>query len=207
MALRNLGMSRSGERKRKAAREAVKQLEPGHREAIQASGYGPGDAYIGLWDELAELKNDQRQISKRLAKPALKPATKTFLAARYDELRDKVIAIFIDILPYERPKLAMVKYEGDGTGEIIDLKVLNSCPNDWEWICSSRNPTHKRTTAFRSRAQAAGIAARAHARFARDRVAGQSEQSRRCTSLHQSDAGGGADAGDRAACFACQRRI
>jgi hypothetical protein len=92
--------------------------------AIQASGYGPGDAYIGLWDELAELKNDQRQISKRLTKPALKQATKTFLAARYDELRDKAIEVFTSILPYERPKLAMVKYEGDGTGEIIDLKVL-----------------------------------------------------------------------------------
>jgi hypothetical protein len=47
MALRNSGASCSGERKRKAAREAVKNLAPEHREAIEATGYGPGDAYIG----------------------------------------------------------------------------------------------------------------------------------------------------------------
>lgn len=125
MALRKQTDRRPSGRKRKIAREAVKNLAPDHREAIEATGYGPGDAYIALWDEVVGLKHDQQTVRKKLTSVALKPAMSQSLRKHGDYLRNKLIDTFIAILPYERPKLAMIKFQpDDGAGQIIDLKRL-----------------------------------------------------------------------------------
>jgi hypothetical protein len=120
MALRKKSPNR-----RRIAREAVRQMPLEHRDAIeQAVGYGPGDAYVALWDELVVLKKDSRSVAYALAHPALKPAARPAKERRADWLRTLFINTLISILPYERPKLAMIRYEGDGSGDILDLKVL-----------------------------------------------------------------------------------
>ena len=123
MALRRF--SRAGQHKRKAAREAVKNLEPAHREAIEASGYGPGDAYIALWDAIVEIRQSQQAIAQKLTSDALKPGTRVLLERQRDYFRDRFIQTLAVILPYERPKLAMVQFKGELTdAPVIDLTKL-----------------------------------------------------------------------------------
>jgi hypothetical protein len=85
---------------------------------------GPGDAYIALWDEIAELKGIARR-PKRTHQQRSKAVRGPIPRRQLDYFRDKLISTFIAVLPYERPKLAMVQFKGDlDDGPIIDLKRL-----------------------------------------------------------------------------------
>jgi hypothetical protein len=107
---RSKSTSRAGEQLRKAAREAVKNLDPAHREAIEASGYGPGDAYIALWDAIVDIRKAQDDPGNN--------------RPRHDYLRDRLIQTLAIILPYERPRLAVVQVKEDHGTPIIDLTKL-----------------------------------------------------------------------------------
>jgi hypothetical protein len=96
----------------------VKQLSPKHREAIEASGYGPGDAYIAMWDAIVGIRNEQAFL------PTLKLNDRA-KAARGDYLRERLVMALSIILPYERPKLAVIQFKDDhNKGRIIDLTRL-----------------------------------------------------------------------------------
>jgi hypothetical protein len=84
MALRkSRSTSRTDENKRKAARDAVKRLGDKRDEYEAATGYGPGDAYIGLWDAIVDLVVDRKATAKSISHAKAKgPAAK--LAARRD---------------------------------------------------------------------------------------------------------------------------
>jgi hypothetical protein len=112
--------------KGRIARETVRQMRPEYREAIEeAVGYGPGDAYIALWDELAELKRDRRSSARSLTQPTLEGEARASVQKRADYLRETFISTVISILPFERPRLANLKFhDNDRTGETIDLPVL-----------------------------------------------------------------------------------
>lgn len=121
MALRKKSPNR-----RRIAREAVRQLSPEHRDAIEISGYGPGDAYIALWDEIAAIKQDQRSVVRALSHPAIKATSRLSIERRASDLRQMFIDTLVSILPYERPRLAMIKFQGDlHGGRVIDITRLN----------------------------------------------------------------------------------
>jgi hypothetical protein len=108
-------------------------MRPEHREAIEeAVGYGPGDAYIALWDELAELKRDRRSAARSLTQPTLKGEARASVQKRADYLQETFISTLISILPFERPPLANLKFQdNDRRGETIDLTVLPDGPRLW----------------------------------------------------------------------------
>jgi hypothetical protein len=67
----------------------------------------------------------ERSITARPAGPAMKPAAN--VGGMEDDVSDEYpIAKLRNarILPYERPKLAMIKYEGDRGNRVIDLTRL-----------------------------------------------------------------------------------
>jgi hypothetical protein len=121
-----MSLRKKSPNKRRIARETLRQMRPEHREAIEeAVGYGPGDAYIAFWDELAELKRDRRSAARSLTQPTLKDEARTSLQKRADYLQETFISTLISILPFERPRLANLKFQdNDRRGETIDLTVL-----------------------------------------------------------------------------------
>jgi hypothetical protein len=99
-------------------------MSPEHREAIESVvGYGPGDAYVALWDELVVVKRDSRAAANSLVQPALTGTKRVVMEKGADWLRTLFIETLISILPYERRKLAMIKYQGDGDGELLAVMM------------------------------------------------------------------------------------
>jgi hypothetical protein len=78
---------------------------------------------IAIWDLLAEVSKERRNNNISIGK-AEKPATKVALQQRADYLRELLLDKFVALLPYERPKLAMIKYEGGRGDRTIDLTRL-----------------------------------------------------------------------------------
>jgi hypothetical protein len=75
---------------------------------------------IALWDELIELS-----AARSLTQPALKSEARASIQKRADYLQETFISTLISILPFERPRLANIKFQdGDRKGETIDLTVL-----------------------------------------------------------------------------------
>jgi hypothetical protein len=118
--------ARAGEAKRRAARDAVKRLSPEHRQAYTVSGYSPGDAYIGIWDAVMDIRHAQGATNEKLTSDDLGANARASTERRADYLREQLISTFATILPYERPKLAVIQFKGDhdSQGPIIDLKKL-----------------------------------------------------------------------------------
>ena len=73
------------------------------------------------------LEHDQQAVRKKLASAALNPNASQALQRYADHRRDKLINTFLAILPYERPKLATIKFQpDDGAGQIIDFASWKS---------------------------------------------------------------------------------
>lgn len=89
-------MARASARLR-AARVAFAQVRH-DRELFEAAGIGPGDAYAALWSFLIETRNCWE-------------AAKT--PERKDIHRREYIEVLKAILPYERPRLQVVKVKTD----------------------------------------------------------------------------------------------
>jgi hypothetical protein len=121
----------------------VRRLPPERRNEIeQVVGYGPGDAYIALWDEIVLLKQDRLFAAESLAQPPLNTRRSMEELAEY--ARDTFISTLISILPYERPKLGQIKFQGDTRGETT--LAPEAARNDHQLDASSRqrqvaNPT------------------------------------------------------------------
>jgi hypothetical protein len=86
-----------------AARAAFDRVRK-DRELFEAAGIGPGDAYLALWSHLIELRNQWHSQQK--------DERKDYYAERYCEVLTK-------LLPYERPRLAVVKVRSDVDGQQI----------------------------------------------------------------------------------------
>jgi hypothetical protein len=80
-----------------AARAAFTRIRK-DRELFEAAGIGPGDAYLALWSHLIEVRNEWHYEKDR--------KRKDFLAHRYSE-------VLRWLLPYERPRLQVVKVKTD----------------------------------------------------------------------------------------------
>jgi hypothetical protein len=80
-----------------AARAAFTRIRK-DRELFEAAGIGPGDAYLALWSHLIEVRNEWHYEKDR--------KRKDFLAHRYSE-------VLKWLLPYERPRLQVVKVKTD----------------------------------------------------------------------------------------------
>jgi hypothetical protein len=69
------------------------------RELFEAAGIGPGDAYMALWSHLIELRN-------------------SWQSTKSDETRGIYRREYVDVLkallPYERPRLQVVKVKTEG---------------------------------------------------------------------------------------------
>jgi hypothetical protein len=91
-----------------AARKAFRQHKA-DRERYEAAGLGPGDAYRGLWAILHDYRNEM-------------------LKARSEKRRDYLMAQVANtlyrILPFERPRLQTVKFQGDPDAQIRDPQEL-----------------------------------------------------------------------------------
>jgi hypothetical protein len=68
------------------------------RELFAAAGIGPGDAYMALWSHLIELRNSWQS---------------TTIPESRNMYRHEYVDVLKAILPYERPRLAVVKVRTD----------------------------------------------------------------------------------------------
>ena len=80
-----------------AARVAFSKIRH-DREMWEQAGVGPGDAYLALWSHLIELRNQWHSQQGE--------ENKRYFAERYCD-------VLIKLLPYERPRLAVVKVKSE----------------------------------------------------------------------------------------------
>jgi hypothetical protein len=97
-----------GKQKRKyarlqAARVAFHKIKA-DRELWEQAGIGPGDSYLALWSHLIELRNQWHSQQN--------DEGKRYYSERYVEVLTK-------LLPYERPRLAVVKVRSEAENQHI----------------------------------------------------------------------------------------
>jgi hypothetical protein len=80
-----------------AARAAFAKVRK-DRELFEAAGIGPGDSYLGLWSLLIELRNNWHHATS---------------LERKDVFRREYTDVLKALLPYERPRLQVVKVKTD----------------------------------------------------------------------------------------------
>jgi hypothetical protein len=80
-----------------AARAAFAKVRK-DRELFEAAGIGPGDSYLGLWSLLIELRNNWHHANSQ---------------ERKDHFRREYTDVLKALLPYERPRLQVVKVKTD----------------------------------------------------------------------------------------------
>jgi hypothetical protein len=100
--------------RRTAAHEAIQKMGA-RRDAYELAGYGPGDAYTGVWDGITEIRRLQQEVEKGLAHPKTGTKKKVSLVKRRDELRRELVETFLKILPYERSRLTQSKVDATTT--------------------------------------------------------------------------------------------
>jgi hypothetical protein len=78
-------------------------------EMFNAAGLGPGDAYLGLWAHLIELRNQwhSQQSQER----------KDYFSERYCD-------VLIKLLPFERPRLQVVRVKSEYEQQHIDPETM-----------------------------------------------------------------------------------
>jgi hypothetical protein len=86
-----------------AARAAFAKVRK-DRELFEAAGIGPGDSYLGLWSLLIELRNSWHHANSQ---------------ERKDHFRREYTDVLKALLPYERPRLQVVKVKTDHEAERI----------------------------------------------------------------------------------------
>jgi hypothetical protein len=95
--------------KLKLARKAFQGLEA-ERERLAETGLGPGEAYRGLWNMLADYRTMMLGTRKALNG---KSGKRVALIARHDWLMERVVDILRALLPYERRRLQAIQVAGD----------------------------------------------------------------------------------------------
>jgi hypothetical protein len=97
------------------------------RDAYELAGYGPGDAYTGVWDGITEIRRLQQEVEKGLAHPKTGTKKKASLVKRRDELRQELVETFLKILPYERSRLTQSKVDATTSTTFVrpDLSELS----------------------------------------------------------------------------------
>jgi hypothetical protein len=81
-----------------AARAAFTQVRK-DRELFERAGIGPGDSYVALWSMLIEMRNYWTGAKTQ---------------ERRDYYQQQYVGVLKALLPYERPRLQVVKVKTDG---------------------------------------------------------------------------------------------
>lgn len=115
--------------RRTAAHEAIQKMGA-RRDAYELAGYGPGDAYTGVWDGITEIRRLQQEVEKGLAHPKTGTKKKAALVKRRDELRQELIETFLKILPYERSRLTQSKVDATTTSTTFVRPDLSGLSDD-----------------------------------------------------------------------------
>jgi hypothetical protein len=100
------------------------------RDAYELAGYGPGDAYTGVWDGITEIRRLQQEVEKGLAHPKTGTKKKASLVERRDELRRELVETFLKILPYERSRLTQSKVDATTTSTTFVRPDLSGLSDD-----------------------------------------------------------------------------
>jgi hypothetical protein len=100
------------------------------RDAYELAGYGPGDAYTGVWDGITEIRRLQQEVEKGLAHPKTGTKKKVSLVKRRDELRQELVETFLKILPYERSRLTQSKVDATTTSTTFVRPDLSGLSDD-----------------------------------------------------------------------------
>jgi hypothetical protein len=106
---KRLVVSRLSEKGRLHAARAAFTKVRHDRELFEAAGIGPGDSYLALWSHLIEMRN--------MWHGAKSQDRKDFYLMRYSETLRW-------LLPYERPRLAVVKVKSDADNRHMDPETM-----------------------------------------------------------------------------------
>jgi hypothetical protein len=98
-----MGLNRSKYADLRAARVAFTRVEK-DRALFERAGIGPGDAYLALWSHLIELRNQWHSQKSE--------ERKDYFSERYAE-------VLRWILPYERPRLQVVRVKSEHEAQVI----------------------------------------------------------------------------------------
>jgi hypothetical protein len=91
-----------------AARAAFSKVRK-DRELYEAAGIGPGDSYLALWSHLIEMRNHWHYAKSQ--------DRKDYYLERYTETLRW-------LLPYERPRLQVVKVKSDAEHQHVDPEEM-----------------------------------------------------------------------------------
>jgi hypothetical protein len=91
-----------------AARVAFSKIRH-DREMWEQAGVGPGDAYLAMWSHLIELRNQWH-------------SQQTDEGKRY--YSERYIEVLKALLPFERPRLAVVRVKSDVDRQVIDPETM-----------------------------------------------------------------------------------
>jgi hypothetical protein len=126
----NAGRQKGTPNKRTAARAVLRRIDA---EGIAGAGFGPGDAYRALWEQVGILRE---QLSAEERK-------RSSDQSRRDTLRDQLVRVLHKILPFERPRLAAITVKGDTDSPLrvqADLSLLSDAELDTlEKLCIKAN--------------------------------------------------------------------
>jgi hypothetical protein len=129
----NAGRKKGTPNKRTAARAALRRIDA---EGIAGAGFGPGDAYRALWEQVGILREELAAEERKRSSDQ----------SRRDTLRDQLARILFKILPFERPRLAAitVKSDADNPPRIkADLSLLTGAELDTlEQLCLKAGAGH-----------------------------------------------------------------
>jgi hypothetical protein len=122
----NAGRRKETPNRRTAARAALRRIDA---EGIAGAGFGPGDAYRALWEQVGILRQELAAEERRRSSDQ----------SRRDTLRDQLVRVLHKIFPFERPRLAAITVKGDTESPLrvkADLSALSDEElNQLERIC------------------------------------------------------------------------
>src|SRR5271157_2888525 len=129
----NAGRKKGTPNKRTAARAVLRRIDA---EGIAGAGFGPGDAYRALWEQVGILREELAAEERKRSSDQ----------SRRDTLRDQIARVLFKILPYERPRLAAitVKSDADNPPRVkADLSLLTDAELDTlERLCLKAGAGH-----------------------------------------------------------------
>jgi hypothetical protein len=96
----NAGRKKGTPNKRTAARAVLRRIDA---EGIAGAGFGPGDAYRALWEQVGILREELAAEERRRSSDQ----------SRRDTLRDQLVRVLHKLLPFERPRLTAITVKSD----------------------------------------------------------------------------------------------
>jgi hypothetical protein len=131
-------------KKLRQAREELKALTPGQRDALHWNGIGPGDSYIGMWRMLnhyryrlsriqafmEELR--RRYVSGKVPEEKRRIDLGVLEKAERDEryCTEQIIFLYSKLLPHEKAKLQSITVSGDASNPLHHVVDLKGLPDD-----------------------------------------------------------------------------